>query len=33
VKKYIPLAIAFLAGVALAGRVKGLPVLNKIPSI
>jgi len=33
VKKYLPFAIAFLAGVVLADRVRRLPVLNKLPSV
>lgn len=32
-KKHIPLAVAFLLGVALANRVRALPVLDKIPSL
>lgn len=32
-KKYLPHALLFLAGVVLADRVRALPVLNKIPSI
>ena len=31
-KKYLPYAIAFLAGVVLAGKVKTLPGLSKLPS-
>jgi hypothetical protein len=33
VKKYAPYAIAFLAGVILAGRVRSLPGGNKLPSL
>lgn len=32
-KKWMMLAAAFLAGVVLAGTVRGLPVLNKLPSV
>lgn len=32
-KKYAPYAIAFLAGVVLAGRVRSLPGLNKLPAV
>lgn len=31
-KKYLPYAIAFLAGVVLAGKVRTLPGLNKLPT-
>lgn len=30
---WVKYGLIFLAGVALAGRVKQLPVLNKIPSV
>jgi hypothetical protein len=33
VKKYLPYAVAFLAGVMLAGRVRQLPGLNKLPTV
>lgn len=32
-KEHVIYALVFLAGVALAGRVRSLPVLSKIPSI
>jgi hypothetical protein len=32
-KKYAPYAIAFLAGVVLAGRVRQLPLLDKLPAV
>lgn len=32
-KKYLPYAAAFLAGVVLANQVRSLPMLNKLPSI
>lgn len=31
--KWLMLGAAFLAGVVLAGTVRGLPVLNKLPSV
>lgn len=30
-KKYLPYALVFLAGVVLADKVRGLPGLNKLP--
>jgi hypothetical protein len=33
VKKYLPYAIAFLAGVVLAGKVRSLPGGSKLPSL
>lgn len=30
-KKYLPYALAFLAGVVLANKVRTLPVLDKLP--
>jgi hypothetical protein len=33
VKKYLPYVIAFLAGVVLAGKVRSLPLGDKLPSI
>jgi hypothetical protein len=30
-KKYVPYALVFLAGVVLAGKVRSLPVLDKLP--
>ncbi len=32
-KKYLPYAVAFLAGVVLAGKVRSLPGLNKLPAL
>lgn len=32
-KKHLPLVLAFVAGVALANRVRAIPVLDKIPSL
>lgn len=32
-KKYLPYAVAFLAGVVLASKVRGLPVLDKLPQL
>jgi len=32
-KKYLPYGLAFLAGVVLAGKVRSLPLLNKLPVI
>lgn len=32
-KKYIPYAVAFLAGVVLAGKVRSLPGGNKLPAL
>ncbi len=32
-KKYLPYALVFLAGVVLAGRVRALPGLDKLPVI
>lgn len=32
-KKHLPVAIAFLAGVILANRVRTLPVLDKLPAV
>jgi hypothetical protein len=32
-KKYLPFAIAFLAGVVLADKVRSLPVLDKLPAL
>lgn len=32
-KKYVMYAVLFLAGVMLAGRVRGLPGVNKLPSV
>ena len=32
-KKYIPYAVAFLAGVVLAGKVRGLPGGSKLPAL
>ena len=31
-KKYLPYVIAFTAGVVLAGRVRSLPGLSKLPA-
>lgn len=31
-KKYVPYAVAFLAGVVLAGKVRSLPLLDKLPA-
>jgi hypothetical protein len=33
VKKYLPMAIAFLAGVVLAGKVRSLPLMDKLPAL
>lgn len=32
-KGHLVIVAAFLAGVVLAGRVRSLPVLNKLPSV
>lgn len=32
-KKYMVYAAIFLAGVILAGRVRGLPLANKLPAV
>lgn len=32
-KKYLPYAIAFVAGVVLANKVKTVPLLDKIPQL
>lgn len=32
-KQHVILVIAFLAGVVAAGRVRQLPLLNKLPSV
>lgn len=32
-KKYLPYALAFLAGYALSNRLSGVPVINKIPKV
>lgn len=32
-KKYLPYAAVFLAGVILAGRVRALPGFNKLPAL
>jgi hypothetical protein len=32
-KKYLVYAVIFLAGVMLAGKVRSLPVANKLPSV
>jgi len=32
-KKYLPYALVFLAGVVLADKVRGLPGLNKLPAL
>lgn len=32
-KKYLPYALVFLAGVVLADKVRGLPGLNKLPTL
>jgi hypothetical protein len=33
VKKYLPYALVFLAGVVLADKVRGLPGLSKLPTL
>lgn len=32
-KKYLPHVLVFLAGVVLADKVRGLPGLNKLPTL
>lgn len=32
-KQHMVIALAFLAGVVLAGKVRALPLLNKLPTV
>jgi hypothetical protein len=32
-KKYLPIALAYVAGVVLANKTRSLPLFNKLPSV